>query len=436
MTDEDAKTGERPRAMPGRRVWLRGGLALAADAFTGSVNIVQGVHRSVTRTIGRVNAGAYPVGWSSDFVYGRVRDIGRLSFFGVSQVAGLAETLLPAHTRDIPERLALGLHSAVNGAFGDYLERSGNELALSMDLVADDGRPIALTRNGLSVALDKPSPRVVLLVHGLGMNDQQWRQGGRPDFGERLARDYGYTALRLRYNSGRHISHNGRDLARLLQAFVAAYPVRLERLTIIGHSMGGLVARSACHYAQEAGHDWIDVLTDMVMLGSPHLGAPLERLGNRVTRSLTRVTYTRPFASIGDIRSAGVKDLRYGYLRDEDWQKDEASGEYTATPALPALDHVGHFLVAATLGKREDDPLGRWLGDLLVPVSSAVGHSRVPSRRFSARDQDGRVFYGMNHFALLHHKDVYEAIAGWLAPRLGAAPAPPRRVVPRSQPKE
>ena len=404
-----------------RGLWLRGGLSLAADVFVGAVDIVNGVHQAVTHSVSRLVPPAYAIGRGSDFVYGRVRDIGRLSFFGMSQFVGLAETFVPARKRDMPRRLSLGLHSALNGAFGDYLERSGNELALGMGLVDRHGRPIELSKAGLHAACDTPSPRVVLLVHGLGMNEQQWRQAGRGDFGERLDADFGYTALRLRYNSGRHISHNGRDLAQLLQSLCDSYPVPIERLTIIGHSMGGLVARSACHYGQEAGHDGVQTLTDLVCLGSPHLGAPLERLGNQVTVSLKRLRYTEPLSVIGDIRSAGVKDLSHGHLRDQDWQKDEGAPRSTPGASPAALDHVGHFLVAATLGRRDDDPLGRWLGDLLVPVGSAVAHSSVPSRRFSARDQDGRVFYGMNHFALPHHSDVYHAIAQWLEPRVAGA---------------
>lgn len=393
---------------------------MAADAFVGGVTIVNGVHQAVTRTVARLAPAATPIGRGSDFVYGRVRDIGRLSFFGVSQFAGLAESLLPARKRDMPQRLSLGLHSALNGAFGDYLERSDNELALPMTLIDDAGQPVALSREGLARAVAGPTSRLVLLVHGLGMNDQQWRQGDRDDFGRRLGRDFGYTALRLRYNSGRHISQNGRDLAALLERVCTLYPVAIERLTIVGHSMGGLVARSACHYGRLAGHDWPDRLTELVFLGSPHLGAPLERLGHQVTHSLTRLSYTQPLSAIGEIRSAGVKDLSHGHLRDEDWQEADAVPP-TPSAALPVLDHVGHFLVAATLGRRGDDPLGRWLGDLLVPVTSAVGESRVPSRRFSARDQDGRVFYGMNHFALTHHDDVYAAIAEWLSERLAPA---------------
>ncbi|MES1923713.1 alpha/beta fold hydrolase [Salinisphaera sp. T31B1] len=411
-----------PNDAGSRRVWVRGGMALASDVFLGSVNIVNGVHQAVTRTVARLNPAATPIGRGSDFVYDRVRDIGRLSFFGLSQSVGLVEALIPARKRELPERLSLGFHSALNGAFGDYLERSDNELALSMTLVDSQGRPISPTANGLSVAMDEPSPRLVVLIHGLGLNDRQWQQGERADFGTRLGHDLGYSALRLRYNSGRHISENGRELADLLERLVAAYPIPIERLTLIGHSMGGLVARSACHYGALARLRWVDCLADVVCLGSPHLGAPLERLGHRVTFSLTRLSYTRPFAALGDIRSAGVKDLSHGYLRDEDWQKNTAnSAESVPSAATPTPDHVGHFLVAATLGRRSDDPVGRWLGDLLVPVTSAVGHSEIPSRRLPARDQDGRVFYGMNHFALLHHDSVYGAILDWLSPRVERA---------------
>lgn len=409
-------------AIADRGVWLRGGLSMAADAFVGTVNIVHGVHRAVTRSVSYLASPARPIGRGSDFVYGRVRYIGRLSFFGVRQFAGLAETLAPASRRELPQRLSLGLHSVLNGAFGDTLERNGNELALPMVLVDARGRIVEPTCDAITRALGAPTGRIVLLAHGLGMNDQQWRQGERDDFGTRMADDFGYGALRLRYNSGRHISENGRDLAELLEALCTAWPVPIERLTIIGHSMGGLVARSACHYGQHAGHAWPTQLTELVFLGSPHLGAPLERLGHGVTRSLARLPHTRPFSAIGEIRSAGVKDLSPGHLRDEDWRDQGRDARPTPGSALPALDHVGHFLVAATLSRRADDPLGGWLGDLLVPVTSAIGESSAVGRRLRVRDQDGRVFYGMNHFALVHHDAVYAAIHEWLAGRL----EPPR----------
>ncbi len=401
------------------RLWLRGASALGKDVFTGSVNIVHGIQQAVTATVARFNPGAYAIGRYNDFIYARVKDVGSLGFFAISQGVGLAEALRPGRAAHIPQRTALGLRSALNGAFGDYLEGADNDLAVPMSLVDGDGHRLSITHSGLSVTLAEAQPRLVVFLHGLGLNDQQWQRRGGPDFGQRMEAELGYTALRLRYNSGRHISHNGRDFAGLLQDLFDAYPVPIERLTIIGHSMGGLVARSACHYAGQAGHSWVDALDDLVCLGAPHLGAPLARLGNWVTRNLTLTPYTEPLSTLGRIRSAGVKDLRYGYLLDDDWQQAGPDDTvYTPSRALPMLDHVGYFLVAATLGRSHDDPLGRWLGDLLVPVQSAVGHSPVPSRRLPTHDQDGRVFYGMSHFALMYHDDVYAAIRDWLAPRL------------------
>jgi len=399
-------------------LWLRGGLAMAADTFSGTVNLVHGVHRAIGQTTAPINPVALPGRITRDFVYGCVRQIGALSFVGVRQAAAFGEAWLPARTQDIPERLSLGLRSALNGAFGDYLEQSRNELALAMCLIDDDGYEVPLEPDALASALPEATGRVVLLIHGLGMNDQQWRQAGRADFGDRLSASYGYTALRVRYNSGRHISDNGQSLDNLLGRLFESYPVPIERLTIIGHSMGGLVARSACYYAQQNNQEWLSRLGDLVCLGSPHLGAPLERLGNWFNTSLTRMSYTQPLSAIGDIRSAGVKDLRYGYVLEADWRKDEGADEHTPSRPVPAPDHVGHFLVAATLGHSADDPRGQIFGDMLVPVESAIGHSPTPSRRLAARDQTGRVFYNMSHFALIHSHDVYQAIVEWLVPRL------------------
>lgn len=406
-------------------LWLRGGLAMAADTFKGTVNLVHGMHRAVGKTTAPINPFAGPGQFTRDFVYDRVRDIGALSFLGARQAAALGEALLHSTDPDgFPEHLSLGLRSALNGAFGDYLERSDNVLALSMCLADDEGHQLPVTAASLAAALPDASGRVVLLIHGLGMNDQHWRPPGRPDFGARLADDHGYTALRLRYNSGRHISDNGQALARLLAELVANYPVEIDRLTIIGHSMGGLVARSACYYAAQAGQPWLARLADLVCLGTPHLGAPLERLGHWFNEGLTRVPHTQPLSAIGDIRSAGVKDLRYGYVLESDWRNAASESDAEPPRAVPAPDHVGHLLIAATLGRDARDLRGRWFGDMLVPVDSAGGQSPQPERRFIARDQAGRVFFGMSHLALLQHDDVYAAISQWLAPRLArSAPA-------------
>lgn len=392
---------------------LQAGVELAGEAFSGTLSTVEGVQQSVIASIARVLPPARGVGWASSFVYGRVRDIGWLSFASVGQVAGLAHALHPGGASGVPQRTHLGLQAALNGAFGDHLQARGNGLGLAMNFCVA-GVPIAVIAPSLKKHLGKPRKNLVILLHGLCLNDMQWRQADKPDFGEQLETDLGYSSLRLRYNSGRHISDNGRDFSALMEKLLGAYPTKIKRLTLIGHSMGGLVARSACGYAQEHGHHWIEQLTEVVCLGSPHLGAPLERLGHWFTRGLTATPFTAPLSALGEIRSAGIKDLRYGYLREQDWQVPGADAPRAdESQSLPLLEHVRYYNIAASLGKTPDDWRGRWFGDFLVPVKSATT-STHKSRNMSTRKQDGRVFFGMNHFALIHHADVYAAIRAWL----------------------
>lgn len=385
--------------------WWRGVFLRVTDAAE------QG-HRAVVH---RLAPARRSLGGPSHAAYDRIREVGDAAFVAVDQLVGLVAALLPLRGLDI-ERNRLALLSAVNGAFGDRLAAAGNPLALDMSLRRVDGEQVLLTPDGLRTALGQPRKRLVILIHGLGMNDQQWRRPGGSDFGSRLAAEQGYSALYLRYNSGLHISENGRELACLLERLVEVYPRRLERLVLVGHSMGGLVARSAGHYGREADYRWARKLTELVCLGSPHLGAPLERLGNAITAGLTRTQATAPLAQIGRLRSAGVKDLRYGFLVDEDWRgRDPDQLERVAPRSLEPLAGVRQYLAAASLGRRHGDFADRWFGDLLVPVKSATVTSAKPSRALHARDQDGRIFFGMNHFEIMYHPQVYTTLASWLS---------------------
>ncbi len=230
-----------------------------------------------------------------------------------------------------------------------------------------------------------------------------------------MARDLGYRVLHLHYNSGRHISHNGRDFADLLQASIAQWP-QVDELVLVGHSMGGLVSRSACHYAALAGHDWLPKLHSMVFLGAPHHGAALERGGNGLDLLLGVSPYTAPFARLGKIRSAGITDLRYGNVRDEDWHGQDRfarAGDRRQPLALPP--HVRCFAVAASTGKQPGDVGDRVLGDGLVSVESALGCHPDPGMALSIPESRQWVGYGINHLQLLHHPAVYAQLREWLA---------------------
>ncbi len=309
--------------------------------------------------------------------------------------------------------------SALNGLFGDLLARTGNPLAIRMRL-RQHGVPLQLDKAALAAALPAASGKLLILVHGLCRSDLQWRRGGH-DHGAALARELGYTPLYLHYNSGRHVSVNGREFAALMEQLVAQWPLPVEEIAILGHSMGGLVTRSACHYARAARHAWPARLRHIIFLGTPHHGAPLERHGNWLGALLGRSTLTAPFARLGELRSAGITDLRYGNLVDEDWQgrdRFEHSGDLRRKIPLPRA--VRCYAIAGCTGRRLDDIRTRLLGDGLVPLDTALGRHAERTRTLAFPASRQWIAFGIHHLDLLSRIEVYEKIRSWLA-------APPRR---------
>jgi pimeloyl-ACP methyl ester carboxylesterase len=216
----------------------------------------------------------------------------------------------------------------------------------------------------------------------------------------------------VRYNSGLHISDNGRRLAELLDRLVTAWPVAVDEVVLIGHSMGGLVGRSACHYGRADG--WRRRVAHVFTLGSPHRGAPLERVANVACSALSRLPETRGFATPLRVRSAGIKDLRYGYLLDEDWDGHDPDAFLRNTGReVPFLDTANHYFVCATVSADPDAPLSRIVGDLLVVPASAWSQGRRGERLRFPVDQY-RHAGGLTHFDLLNHPAIYAQIKRWL----------------------
>jgi triacylglycerol lipase len=305
---------------------------------------------------------------------------------------------------------ALGV---LNGTVGDYLDRTGNGLATAMNLVAD-GAPLEVDRNALARTFPDATPRAVLLVHGSMCTERVWQprrtaaDGGTRDYGALLRRDLGYTPLYLRYNTGLAIPDNGAALAALLEELVDAFPLPLEELLLIGHSMGGLVMRSACLLASSRDQRWLRLVRRAIYIGTPHLGAPLERLGRVVARVLEAVPdpYTRLAAEVGNLRSDGIKDLGDADLRHEDRERRVARmAPRDRRHPVPLPPGIRHYLVAATLS--ESTVLASLVGDVLVPVPSATGpEPQVPPNRVE-------VLPGVGHFALARHPQVYARIRAW-----------------------
>lgn len=391
---------------------LHGLARLAVDATGGIADLVEGVHHHIVRPPFLVSSPTPGrTGGIAGLVYASIR--GATAVLGGAIDVTVAPLISLYGERATTPRREAAL-AALNGVLGDYLADTRNPLAFDM-VLRSEGQTLTLTPRALAAAFPQRSRRVAVLLHGLCMNDLQWRRAGH-DHGRALARDLDYTPVYLRYNSGLHISTNGRRFSALLEDLVGAWPEPIEDLVIVGHSMGGLVTRSALHYASIERHAWPAQLRRVVFLGTPHHGAPLERGGSWVHESLSAVPYVAPFSRLGKIRSAGITDLRHGNLVDEDWEGRDRFARYADTRRpVPLPIDVACYAIAATTGTRKSDITGRLLGDGLVRVSSALGKHRDPKRALGIEPTRQWVAYGMHHMDLLSRPEVYERMKVWLA---------------------
>ena len=377
---------------------------LAVQATLGVTDVVEGMHHAVVRAPRLFGAPAPGrTRGITGLVYRGVRGVTRLVGGGTDAVLARLVTSVGDARESSPRREAL--LAALNGVVGDHLAASGNPLAIPMRL-RRDGRPLELDARALAGAIPRPGGKILLLVHGLCLNELQWTRQGH-DHGAALAAEHGWTPLYLHYNTGLHVSTNGRALAGLIEALLRCWPAPVEELAIVGHSMGGLVSRSACHYGAALGHAWPRRLRRLVFLGTPHHGAPLERGGNVVDAVLGRGRYTASLARLGKVRSAGITDLRHGNLLDEDWTgRDRFARGGDGRAPVPLPPGVACHAIAATTGRRMGDVRDRVLGDGLVPLWSALGP--VPAER-------QWIGYELGHLDLLHRREVYEKLREWLA---------------------
>jgi hypothetical protein len=401
---------------PRRRSGLQGVGRLLVEGTAGLTDLVEAMHATIGAATSAV--GARPKARSRGLAraaYERVRAVNRLVGQGLDAALPLFDSTLAAPPSS-PRRERL--LAVLNGVIGDHLAATDNPLAIPMHF-RSGGQPTTLSREGLAGLPSPPTRKILVLLHGLCESDRTWVQDGH-DHGQALARDLGYTPVYLHYNTGRHISANGRDFAEILEALVERWPEPVEDLTLLAHSMGGLVARSACHVARKAGTRWMDRLSALVFLGTPHHGTPLERVGNLFEHLLDVSAYSAPLGAIGGRRSAGIQDLRFGNLLDEDWSDRERRDRRDRRSPVPLPDGVACFAVAATLSGPAADLRGRLRGDGLVPVASALGQHE--SARFALAFPRSHRFIarGTRHRQLLGAPAVYRRVEAWLE----AKPAP------------
>jgi hypothetical protein len=396
--------------MKTRMEWLQGTARLAGDGLLGAVDAVEGVHLAIVESVSRFVPFGGVVARVTGFTYSRVRDVAHLTRRTTDGALALLERAAPrgpARERTNPTQLAW--LSALNGAIGDHLESEANPLAIHMRLCRD-GLELDPRSPDLGTSLAAAGGTLLVFVHGLGMNDLQWRDARGDTFGARLEAEGLGHATHLRYNSGRRISANGRDLSLLLQALHETHAAVLRRMVLVGNCRGGLVCRAACAHAQRHGFNWAGALDQVICLGTPHLGAPLERWGGSLSALLAAAPFTRPLATIAEARSAGVKDLREGWASDIDRDKDASR-----SPELPFDGRVRWYVAAATLSARATAARARWIGDGLVPVPSALGEDEDARRMLRLPADRRHVFTGLGHMDLLVDARVLARMREWIA---------------------
>jgi pimeloyl-ACP methyl ester carboxylesterase len=407
----------------GRGEEIRAAGRVVGDALAGVVGVVRDVHAAVAgRSFAAVGPAARPVQAVHDVIAGGVYAVVRGAHFALPRMASMAAAHgFPSDHAPLSESRSGRFGLAVaNGLWGDTLNERHPELAMQM-AVRSRGADIPLTAQALRACFPGATPRIALFAHGFCETEEYWSLSSRrhyatdrTTFGSRLRRDLGYTPVYLRYNTGLHVSDNGMRLAGLLEDLVAGWPVPVEEVTLVGHSMGGLVIRSACQQAVTGSHAWVTMVRHVVFLGTPHLGAPLEKGVHAAAWLLARIPETRPVAKLLNLRSVGVKDLGFGALVEQDWRDADPDAllrdRCTEVPLLP---HAAHYFIAATVTQGRSNPLAGAVGDLFVRFPSAAGNGRL--RRIPFESNNGRHLGGLHHFDLLNHPDVYEQLRSWLA---------------------
>ena len=383
---------------------LRGATRLAVDATLGLTSLVESMHARIASVPGL--KGPEKTTGITGLVYRTVRGVTRLVGGSVDALlAALTPLLSPAAT-DTPagSREREAVLAALNGVLGDHLQASANPLATPMGFHVG-GQPLILETAALKRAMPVVTGRVLVLVHGLCMNDLQWARDGH-DHGAALSQEAGYTPVYLRYNTGRSVHDNGAEFATLMDQLLAAWPAPLQRVVLLCHSMGGLVARSALHQGALAGQAWVGQVDDAVFLGTPHHGAPLERAGHMLDTVLGAAPYAAPLARLGRVRSAGITDLRHGNL---------LAGHAGKTRQAVPLPHQPRcHAVAASTDAQAGGWKGRLMGDGLVQVDSALGRHRDPLHKLHFEAERQLQLQGVNHMQLLSSPEVYRALLRWL----------------------
>jgi pimeloyl-ACP methyl ester carboxylesterase len=401
---------------------IRGVSKLLFNAVHEVTHVVESMHLNISRVpfiLGQPKIG--PARGITGFVYRSIRAINGSVEWGL-------DALLEKFAQPSPKASSLEHSSAIailNGVLGDYLEATKNPLAIQMRFYRQ-GRPIplmddsiyppsvcdheSLIDNEKIVADEKRlyDEKLMIFLHGLCANDLAWKNpsGIQP---ETMAAELGFTPVFLRYNSGRHISTNGREFAIQLEHLINQWPVTPKEIVLVGYSMGGLISRSACYYAEQNAYHWRQLLTRLYCVASPHHGSYLERGGYWLQRAISMSPYSYPLSRLTAIRSAGITDLRHGNVLDEDWEGVDRfhHGQDRRTP-LPLPEQVACYAMGGVL--REEGKKAFAWGDGIVQLSSALGQHKDARFDLCFPAQNCYTLPNLSHFDLISHNQVYTFI--------------------------
>ena len=412
------------RSPPSQADFLEGLSQLATSSVSGVAELVQEIHREIFLQYFSLTTRQANFIWDNGItkrVYNLSQRVMQQYGKGLAiSLRGLNRYFPVLHEKPLTPLMHF-VANALNGVLGDYMLNSHNPLALPMVLYDRYGQ---LQQGELS-------GRVIILVHGLCMNHLSWAPGESSGLGEHiLYHQQQANVLYLNYNTGRRISSNGRTFSNVLEDLIKRNP-RITTIDLIGHSMGGLVSRSALFYGKQSAYNWINYVENLVCIGSPHQGAVLERLGFMFQEKIGKVPFASVLAQLANMRSAGIIDLRHGSVRDDDWEHLDAKiGQMDdCRKPAPLPSRVNTYLIAGTLERESSSSKTlEAIGDYLVSVKSALGDHPHPQFRLKVPEDHKAVFYGLNHFEIQHHPRVREQIIAWLYPDASQVRDPSQRI--------
>jgi pimeloyl-ACP methyl ester carboxylesterase len=390
---------------------LQGLTHLIMDATVGITDIVEAAHKQVV----------HPPFLPSTIIQKLITNIASISYQNIKwstlfigkSLHKILEQLSPVIGKIKDSHKKEAILSVLNGVIGDYLEEKENPLKITMQF-RHKSKSIKLDSENIRAVYPKINGKILLMVHGSCMNDIQWTRQNH-NHGKIVAEELNKTLIYLNYNSGIHISSNGQNLNNSLEELVQNWPVPIEELVIVAHSMGGLVTRSALYYGEQHEKNWTKHLKKVVFLGTPHHGSYIERTGNYLDLILESIPYAKPFARLGKIRSAGVTDLRYGNLIDEDWKNnDRFEMKNDQRKIIKLSKQIEFYSIAAFIGNKTAPLSTQVLGDTLVHVKSALGQHKNPKKNLDFKKENIWISYDSNHLDLLNNLKILDKLKVWL----------------------